>query len=430
MSENDKKEKETNSSEPYQEFKDLFPEKVQEEKEKEEINSLRRKMLWRHILSLVVYGLGMTLLILILQIVIILIPNSTITYNQEEEVVRRISEDINGLTFMTPETFDKYRDKYLETLIDFKFNDEYLVIVSRESYDLLYYEEPDSDQESELDLSSFFRKPKKPKLEWFIKDELGNVVIDKVLFNSYLDGDIKQWSNFRKIKLYVTTPEFGVRPDFINYEKLKVVEIENKGIVFTTGAGNVLNFLVYGILIIPLGFLLFPNIKEDWMKFKQNRSLLIGMFAGLGFVYGSSLILGLLFEILDVPQITSANQASIESSLMGPGWPLMMLSAVIIGPIVEELIFRKTIFEITRNKWVGLAVSSIIFATIHVVTELGDLTNFGHFIITFLPYLAMGVAFGVTYIIYKQNVITVIGAHMMWNLLATLSVFLRPYLGM
>lgn len=428
MGEIDKKENEATSYEPYDDFRDLIPEKNNEEKEKEEKAALRKRMLPRHILSVVVYVLGMTMLVAILQIIILFIPGSTIKYNPEEELIRNVSGDLNGVAFMSPDIYSEYRGKYSETLKDFKYNDEYLVLVSKENFELLYYDETENPEENQSTQLTIFQREQQPELEWFMKDIFGEVVINKELFIQLANGDIKQWSKFRKINIYVTTTELGIRPSFVNYEKVRYTEIEGDGLQFTTGAGNVLNFLVYAALLPALGFLLFPNIKDDWEKFKQNKSLLIGIFAGLGFVYGASLTITLLFQLFNVPQLTSANQASIETQLLGPGWPLMLISAVILGPIIEELIFRKAIFELTRNKWVGLAVSSIIFASIHVVTELGDITNFAHFLITFLPYLAMGAAFGATYIVYKQNVITVIGAHMLWNLIATLVVLLGPYL--
>ena len=92
-----------------------------------------------------------------------------------------------------------------------------------------------------------------------------------------------------------------------------------------------------------------------------------------------------------------------------------------ISTIVEELIFRKVIFELARNKWVALSISSLAFGLVHVSNELFSLTGFGHFLYVFVPYLIRRDSR--QHIVYKRNVITTIGAHMLWNIFAVVASF-------
>lgn len=155
---------------------------------------------------------------------------------------------------------------------------------------------------------------------------------------------------------------------------------------------------------------------------------MVGILTGFGFAFAGGIVANavrnLLEIFLDIPGGEAVNQISIELAMKSAGAPLMILSALILAPIVEELIFRKTIFELSRNKWLGLVISSVLFGLIHVSSELMTLTSFGHFLYVFVPYVFMGAGFGVAYIVYKQNVLTTIGAHMLWNLFAIISVFL------
>lgn len=252
------------------------------------------------------------------------------------------------------------------------------------------------------------------------------LIINQEAFNSFFSGELNQWSENRSIKLLITGESFGARPDFItDYSNLNIVIYDKTKSSLSDGVKNVFEFLIYSLLAGILIYLLLPNIKKDLEPFKQkDRSLIVGIFTGYAFIFGANLVASILRELIGlifkIPGGVAVNQISVELAIKSPGAPLMILTTVVIGPIVEELIFRKTIFELSRNKWVGIAVSSLLFGLIHVSTELSDITNFGHFLYVFLPYLLMGVGFGFAYNTYKQNVLTVTGTHMLHNLISVI----------
>ena len=85
--------------------------------------------------------------------------------------------------------------------------------------------------------------------------------------------------------------------------------------------------------------------------------------------------------------------------------PIMILATVILGPILEEFVFRRVIFGSivqTQNFWVAGIISSIIFALIHL--------DFTHIIL----YTISGFIFAFLY--YKtRRLLTSIIAHMLLN---------------
>jgi membrane protease YdiL (CAAX protease family) len=56
-----------------------------------------------------------------------------------------------------------------------------------------------------------------------------------------------------------------------------------------------------------------------------------------------------LGTLLGIPPAEAVNQLTIIRSLQGTGAIFMFLSAVLMGPIIEELIFRKSIFGVIKN---------------------------------------------------------------------------------
>lgn len=85
--------------------------------------------------------------------------------------------------------------------------------------------------------------------------------------------------------------------------------------------------------------------------------------------------------------------------------PIMILATVLLGPILEEFVFRRVVFGSivqTQNFWVAGLISSIIFALIHF--------DFTHIIL----YTISGLIFAFLYF-KTRRLLTSIIAHMLLN---------------
>jgi len=72
---------------------------------------------------------------------------------------------------------------------------------------------------------------------------------------------------------------------------------------------------------------------------------------------------------------------------------MMIISVVLLGPIVEELIFRKSLFSLFENKKLAIIISSLIFGLIHLIAE----PSLASVIINLPAYLIPGLVFGYFY---------------------------------
>jgi len=396
------------TKEPYEDFKDLFPEKNLEEQQKEQENAFRKKMLPRYIISLPVYFIGQMIISTIIVVLLMLVPNTMIKVSPEESVIMDVITDSDGMAFMKKDVYNNFSDKYDKYLETADFNLEYLVIVNAYNYEVF-------------------------KKDWLIEDENQNLIVNPEIMLEFMIGERTKWDEKRLINLYITSEEYGARLALIpDYSKLNYTEHSEPTDDLSPGAKNVAQFLVYVALTLAIVPLLLPNLKEDFKAFKnKDTTVMVGVIAGFGFMFGAAIaanavqnLLGLIFQI---PGGEAVNQLSIELLLKSPGAPLMILSSIILAPIVEELIFRKVIFELARNKWVALSISSLAFGIVHVSNELFSLSGFGHFLYVFVPYLLLGAGFSATYIVYKRNVITTIGAHMIWNIFAVITSILPSF---
>lgn len=120
---------------------------------------------------------------------------------------------------------------------------------------------------------------------------------------------------------------------------------------------------------------------------------------------------------------TSQNQAGLQALMQQvPAW-LMVPLLVVVGPFVEEYIFRHLLIgKLSRrvNIWICCALSVVLFAALHIVgQEAVTLT-------ALLPYLAMGVTLVFVYMWTGKNVMFSYLVHAAKNLLAVVLVYAIP----
>ncbi|MGL4647689.1 MAG: lysostaphin resistance A-like protein [Mycoplasmoidaceae bacterium] len=156
-------------------------------------------------------------------------------------------------------------------------------------------------------------------------------------------------------------------------------------------------------VIIPIVVLIFYfwNNKKIWEQIKlcfKKQHLIYFAFI----IFLMVLAMFLLFLIvglfsLSTNENVSGNEESLKDLLKTPhGTIILFFSSVIIAPIIEEIVFRKTLSDISGNKLWMVFISSIFFAFLHIAIE-GDW-------IYFLSYFPIGFINGLSY--WKTNNIT------------------------
>lgn len=194
-------------------------------------------------------------------------------------------------------------------------------------------------------------------------------------------------------------------------QKLLVIIFNIKKINITTAA--ILNLSSNIIFLIFILLVYRKELKKEWLIFKKDISnnldcgikyWLIGLVA----MAISNIIIGILL---------GGGQANNEQMVhkMIKALPIfMVINAGIIGPINEELIFRKGFKNVFTDKWKFILISGIFFGLCHV-TSATTLQQFLYFI----PYSSLGIAFATMY--YKTKTIyTSMFIHITHNVILTL----------
>lgn len=193
--------------------------------------------------------------------------------------------------------------------------------------------------------------------------------------------------------------------------------------VVSTALGN---FFIYLFSFLLVAFFMRDYLKKDGQSLisgYKKLAWLIPLCAAVG--YGISYAVD--YGIGKAIQQTSVNQSSIEFLIHNGGAVWMFFAVVVFAPIVEELIYRKAIFEYLKKFPIALSyvISIFLFTMPHVITTFmdGNHTALENFLIS-VPYILSGFLLCLTYHISGKNIYASWFFHLINNLLSFIILFI------
>lgn len=164
-------------------------------------------------------------------------------------------------------------------------------------------------------------------------------------------------------------------------------------------------------LLIVIGVLLifWKDLKKNWKDFKHNNQEYFNKYVkywliGVGVMAFSNIVITL------ITNSTSSNNQEAIMKIFEISPIYMFISAVIIAPLTEELVFRQSFRNIFKSNIIFILMSGLVFGSLHVVTSYEQITD----LLYIIPYSSLGVAFA--YILTKtNNVIVPMSFHFIHN---------------
>lgn len=190
-------------------------------------------------------------------------------------------------------------------------------------------------------------------------------------------------------------------------------------IKYSTTFSIILNILIYillGALIIPLSI---KYLKKDYeITGKNTQTVARTISVGILIMYLISFVSSILSQALTTA--SSANQDGINE-MTSSTWGFISLFLVIgiLGPIIEELVFRRALFQVFKNNTVSIIISSLSFGLLHMSNQGGTVLDFFAILI---PYVTAGIVFSSLYVISNKNILVPIACHITNNTVSLLIV--------
>ena len=182
-------------------------------------------------------------------------------------------------------------------------------------------------------------------------------------------------------------------------------------------SGPILTTVSNLLLLCFLYLLYFKDLNSEAKIYGKNfkKNIVVGLkYWGIGL--GCMIVVNLFIMIL--LKNISANEAEVREILKS-NTLLALLSISIFAPIIEEIMFRKSIRPLVNNKIIYALICGLLFGGAHILTNIQS----GSFVLTdliyILPYGCLGSAFAL--MDYETNTtFTSIVMHATHNTLAAL----------
>ena len=199
------------------------------------------------------------------------------------------------------------------------------------------------------------------------------------------------------------------------YFQYIIVYLFKLDIATLTESMRVLLSLFSNCCILLVLFLIYrKELLKEWTIFRNN----IKDNIDIGFNYWVIGLIGMFVSNCILMYVFKTGQAANEQrvqSLIAALPFVMLINAGIIGPIIEEIVFRKSIKNIFNNKYVFIVVSGLIFGLVHVIGSATVWTDWLYVI----PYACLGFSFAAAYS-KTDTIYTPIACHMFHNLILTI----------
>ncbi len=191
-------------------------------------------------------------------------------------------------------------------------------------------------------------------------------------------------------------------------------------------------FIIYLIIFIGLVFFNIRNLINDLKDFKTEfKKHFTNILIGIGVFFLAMIASALFLGIFNITS-SSDNQEQIEKIMTGY-YPIILVPAlVILGPVCEELIFRRSFFNIFKmetKKWIKIIVSGSVFGFIHVgmavllyIIEKAPSQIIIEELLLGVPYILQGIGLSYIYSRSEENILPVLIIHILNNLLSCIMV--------
>lgn len=157
------------------------------------------------------------------------------------------------------------------------------------------------------------------------------------------------------------------------------------------------NLIIYVVVFTGAIIMGFEALRSSFATFKYNPWAKALMVPG-GWL-GSLIISAIVLVSMGNP-VKSENQLAIEGMTRSVPFATMFVVTVILGPFVEEYIFRHLLIgKLSRklNVWVCVPISVVLFTSLHFIGSGSfDLTSA-------IPYTTLGIMMSLAYVVTGKS---------------------------
>lgn len=169
--------------------------------------------------------------------------------------------------------------------------------------------------------------------------------------------------------------------------------------------------------------LFYPSLKENLKDLKENHETYFKTYFKYWLIILGVMMVSNVLIMLLTDNVTSNNEELVRNLIVKS--PIYAyFSGIIYAPLVEEIIFRKSIRNMIKNDTLFILISGFIFGGLHVVTGYSGVKD----LLYLIPYCTPGIIFAYIYV-KSDNIFVSTAIHFMHNgILIAMQMFIYLFL--
>lgn len=223
----------------------------------------------------------------------------------------------------------------------------------------------------------------------------------------------------KKLSVSMTRPEAVLGLIYIPIQLFVIpvlAVVANIALTLSFSAAEI-NFLCFAVNFAVVTVIFHRYLIASWnvLRAAPKRSL-SSCGLGLALYFAATMAVSILITVVE-PDFSNANDGAI-SDMMTENSVLMTIGAVLLAPVVEELLYRGVVFGQLYRRWplAAYIISAAVFSSLHIIGYISSYTPI-QLLLAFIQYVPASIVLAWIYV-RSDTILVPILVHILINTIA------------
>ena len=226
-------------------------------------------------------------------------------------------------------------------------------------------------------------------------------------------------NTFESMKLIKTLLVFI---SYLLYSNVISVVLSTFKITNTT----MLSFLADLIFLVCIIFVYKDNLKKDFQNLKKDykiSNIIKTVIIWVVIIFVFNILMGAITEMIH-PNMATDDNTNAMSTMFKTSMSYSLFKTMIFAVVAEELLYRESISDVVKNKYIFIIISSIIYTIMNFIF-VGFESDI--IVMDILSYFLPALLFSTAYVKNNNNIIILMLIKFTYNLIPTIIYLLQLY---
>lgn len=189
---------------------------------------------------------------------------------------------------------------------------------------------------------------------------------------------------------------------------------------------TMLSFLADLIFLICIVFAYRDNLKKDFENLKKDykiSSIIKTIIIWVVIIFVFNILMGAITEMI-YPNMATDDNTNAMSTLFKTSISYSLFKTMIFAVVAEELLYRESISDVVKNKYIFIVISSIVYTIMNFIF-VGFESDI--IVMDILSYFLPALLFSTAYVKNNNNIIILMLIKFTYNLIPTIIYLLQLY---